>query len=78
MVKVCIDTNIWISGVLFSGKPAEIVTAAFNRKFDVVLSKVIVEEVESNLLHKFHFSRANTKKLINRLLQISDLFEPTG
>ena len=78
MLKVCIDTNVWISGVVFSGKPSEIVTAAFNRKFEVVLSKVILDEVERNLLNKFHFSRANTKRLINRLLQIADLYEPSG
>src|SRR5260221_12324731 len=78
MLKVCIDTNVWISGVIFSGKPAEIVTAAFNRKFEVVLSQVILAEVERNLLQKFHFSRSNSKKLINRLLQIADLYEPSG
>ena len=78
MLKVCIDTNVWISGVIFSGKPAEIITAAFNRKFEVVLSQVILEEVERNLLNKFHFSRSNAKKLMNRLLQIADLYEPPG
>lgn len=78
MLKVCIDTNVWISGIVFSGKPAEVVSAAFNKKFEVVLSKIILEEIERNLLYKFHFSRAGTKKLINRILQIADLCEPTG
>jgi len=39
MLKVCIDTNIWISGIIFSGKPAEVVTAALNKKFELVLRK---------------------------------------
>lgn len=78
MLKICIDTNIWISGIVFSGKPAEVVSAAFNRKFDVVLSQVILDELEKNLLNKFHFSRSNTKRLIRRILQIADLYEPTG
>jgi len=78
MLKVCIDTNVWISGVLFSGKPAEIVTAALNRKFEVVLSRVILDEIEKNLLSKFKFSRRNTRKLINRILQVADLYEPSG
>jgi putative PIN family toxin of toxin-antitoxin system len=78
MLKVCIDTNVWISGVIFSGKPAEIVTAAFNRKFELILSKVILDEVERNLLSKFKFSRGNVKKLMNRILQSADLYEPTG
>lgn len=63
---------------MFSGKPAEVVTAAFNRKFQLVLSQVILDEIERNLLTKFNFSRKNAQRLINRLLQISDLYEPHG
>jgi putative PIN family toxin of toxin-antitoxin system len=78
MLKVCIDTNIWISGIMFSGKPADIVTAAFNRKFEVVLSQVILNEIERNLLNKFEMSHKNTARFIRRILQISDLYEPKG
>ena len=78
MLKVCIDTNVWISGVIFSGKPAEVVTAALNRKFEVILSRAILDEIEKNLLGKFKFSQRNTRKLINRILQVADLYEPSG
>jgi uncharacterized protein len=78
MTKVCIDTNIWISGILFSGRPATVVSAAFDRKFQVVSSQIILNELEKNLLQKFDFSRKNTKRLIYRILQIADLYEPSG
>lgn len=78
MLKACIDTNVWISGILFSGTPAEVVTAAFNKKFELILSQIILDELEKNLLHKFHFSRTSTKKLIHRILQVADLYEPSG
>jgi uncharacterized protein len=78
VLKACIDTNVWISGVIFSGKPAEVVTAAFNRRFEVVLSKVVLDEIERNLIGKFKFGHRNTRKLINRILQVADLYEPTG
>ncbi len=78
MLKVCIDTNVWISGVIFSGPPADIVTAAFNRKFELIMSQVILDEIEKNLLSRFHFSLKNTRKLIRRILQIADLYEPSG
>ncbi len=78
MLKTCIDTNIWISGILFSGRPAEVVSAAFNRKFQVISSKIILDELEKNLIQKFNFSGKNTKRLIRRILQIADLYEPTG
>lgn len=78
MQKACIDTNIWISGLLFSGRPAEVVTAAFNRKFTVICSQVILDELERNLLNKFNFSTKNCSKIINRILQLADLYEPSG
>jgi len=78
MLKVCIDTNVWISGVLFKGPPATIVAAALNKKFNLILSKVILEEIERNLVGKFGLSKANTRKLIHRILESADLFEPRG
>jgi uncharacterized protein len=78
MLKVCIDTNIWISGVLFSGKPAEIVTGAFNRKFQTIASQIILDELSKNLIEKFGLGRRNTNKFIRRITQIADLFEPLG
>lgn len=78
MLKACIDTNISLSGVIFSGKPADIVTAAFNRKFHVVSSRIILDEVERHLLGKFRFSPRNTRRFIGSILQIVDLYEPTG
>lgn len=78
MLKACIDSNIWISGIIFSGKPAEVVAAAFNKKFQVILSRVILDELERNLLSKFHFGHSNTKRMIRRILQVADLYEPSG
>jgi putative PIN family toxin of toxin-antitoxin system len=78
MLKACVDTNIWISGIVFSGQPAEIVTAALSRKFQVILSEVILEELERNLLGKFQFGRASVRRLLNRILQVADLYEPFG
>lgn len=78
MLKVCIDTNVWIIGIMFNGKTAEVITTAFNRKFKLVLSKIILDEVERNLLNKFKFSQRNIGKLIHRILQIADLYEPIG
>ncbi|MBF0363016.1 MAG: putative toxin-antitoxin system toxin component, PIN family [Oligoflexia bacterium] len=78
MLKVCIDTNIWISGVMFSGSPSVVVDLAFNRKINVISSMIILEELKKNLINKFDFSPKKVAKLINRILQITDLYEPNG
>ena len=53
MLKVCIDTNIWISGLLYSGPPAEIVNRALKKRLQVVASDAILSELEKNLTGKF-------------------------
>ena len=78
VLKACIDTNVWISGILFSGPPAVIVTAALHQKFEVIASQVILEEIERNLLVKFEFGKANTRRLMHRILQVAELYEPAG
>lgn len=78
MLKTCIDTNVWISGILFNGPPATVVTAALNQRFEVIASSVILEEIERNLLEKFGFGKANTRRFLRRILQIADLYEPPG
>jgi putative PIN family toxin of toxin-antitoxin system len=78
MLKTCIDSNVWISGVAFGGPPGAVAMAALDRKFEVICSRLILEEVERTLLFKIKFGRANTRRLINRMLQVVDLYEPTG
>ena len=78
MLKTCVDTNVWISGILFGGAPATIVTAALHQRFEVIASQVILEEIERNLLIKFGFGKTNTRRFMHRILQVADLYEPAG
>lgn len=78
MLKVCLDTNVWISGLAFSGVPAEIVNLAFSRKFQVVTSTLILEELNRNLVKKFDVNPKRAKHLCFRIAQISDVYEPKG
>jgi putative PIN family toxin of toxin-antitoxin system len=78
MLKVCLDTNVWISGLAFSGTPAEIVSLAFSRKFQVVTSNLILEELNRNLVKKFGVNPKRAKHLCFRIAQIADVYEPKG
>jgi len=78
VLKVCLDTNVWISGLAFSGVPAEIVSLAFNRKFQVVTSSLILEELNRNLVKKFDVNPKRAKHLCFRIAQIADVYEPKG
>lgn len=79
MLKVCLDTNVWLSGIAFpTGKPAEIVTSALNRKFQIITSLFILSEVERNLIKKFDVSAKKAKRLTFRISQIADVYDPKG
>ena len=45
-MKIILDTNVFISGVFFSGPPHRILKAWSDREIDLVLSPEILEEYE--------------------------------
>lgn len=66
MIKACLDSNIWISAFIFSGKPAEILDLAVEKKFISVTSPQIIAEVGKVFSKKF----AQDEKLIKRELKV--------
>lgn len=51
--RVVLDSNIYISGLIFGGVPAEILAAAVAGSFVLCVSDVIRDEVVSTLKEKF-------------------------
>ena len=43
-MRIVLDTNVFISGIFFSGPPAKILRAWKDSKLKIVLSKEIIEE----------------------------------
>lgn len=43
-MKIVLDTNVFISGVFFTGPPYQILKAWHDRKFEILISKEILEE----------------------------------
>lgn len=66
MIKACLDSNIWISAFIFSGKPAEILDLAVEKKFISVTSPQIIAEVGKVFSEKF----AQDEKLIKGELKV--------
>ncbi len=44
MMKAIVDTNVFMSGIFWAGPPAKILQAWNEKKFEIVLSKEILEE----------------------------------
>ena len=45
-MKVILDTDVFISGIFFSGPPSQILKAWANQTFQIVLSRQILEEYQ--------------------------------
>ncbi|MHB8744528.1 MAG: putative toxin-antitoxin system toxin component, PIN family [Sulfuricaulis sp.] len=46
MIRAVIDTNITVSGLLFGGLPLKIIHAALAKRLELVISPVLIDELE--------------------------------
>ena len=72
-MKVVIDTNIVVSGLLFGGKPLQILEAVIDGKIEAYTSEVLVEELLRILDEKFRLPKerlTETGELIRENFEI--------
>lgn len=66
-VRVVIDTNVYISGLIFTGKPNEVLELMIKEKIEVYISPFILEEVETILKKTFGWDEKQVKKALNQI-----------
>lgn len=73
MIKIVLDTNEYISGVINKqSNPAKIIQAWRRKKVDLIISPSIKEEVERvvrypKIKDKYHITEGRIKRLLNNL-----------
>jgi len=67
-LRVVLDTNVLISGILWDGKPAEIIRKAENEEIKVIISDQILEELEGVL--KRPYFKKNFENMDKRIREI--------
>jgi putative PIN family toxin of toxin-antitoxin system len=78
-VKIVLDTNVFISGVFFSGPPSIILQAWRDSKIQIILSEEILEEyqrVAEELSSKF--PAVDIDRIIELLTIYGEVFETKG
>lgn len=78
MTKACLDTNVWISGILFEGAPKDVVKLALKKKFSLIISDIILDELQRNLIQKFGVTPYKARFLLRQITQVSDVYQPRG
>lgn len=64
-MKVVVDTNVVISGLLWFGVPHEVLDAAKAKKFEIICTEALVDELH-NVLSRSKFDKPLAKRALNR------------
>jgi len=75
--RVTLDSNIYLSALVFGGKPKRILEMAIEGEIEVAVSDPIIEEVQRHLLGKFGWSEARAAEAIESMLELATHVTPT-
>ena len=76
MRKIILDTNVFISGILFGGNPKKLIQAWLDNKFTLCLSPQLKAEILNKLKNKFLLSKESLAIIENALDAKSQKFVP--
>lgn len=78
MIRVVADTNIYISAILFGGKPEEIRKLARQGTIELLVSETILAEITGVLKRKFGWSDWQISEVIKDIRSITTLITPVS
>jgi putative PIN family toxin of toxin-antitoxin system len=77
LIKIVLDTNVFISGIIFGGYSKEILEAAVEGKVQLAVSDDILNEISEVLQRKkFNFMPSITRQIISEIEKISEVITP--
>lgn len=73
--KVVLDTNIYISAIMFGGNPKKILKLAMLKKIKVFISTLILLEISGKLHKKFKLSEEDVTKILKGISKITEVIQ---
>jgi putative PIN family toxin of toxin-antitoxin system len=74
--KVVIDTNVFVSGLTFKGKPREVLDLVWRGDIEACISSFILKELEETLKKDFGWNRDQIKHTIEKIKDKTTLVHP--
>lgn len=74
--KVVIDTNVFISGLNFTGKPSEVLELFVKGKIEVYISPFILKELGRILKEKFEWDERQFQKVLDKIKKKAIMVQP--
>ncbi len=75
-MRVVLDTNVYISALMFRGLPGSLLDLAFLRSFTLIISPALLEELDEKLRKKFGVSPEDAALIRSRLENVAAVVEP--
>jgi putative PIN family toxin of toxin-antitoxin system len=76
MSRVVLDTNVYISALMFGGLPGSLLDLALLRSFTLIISPALLDELDEKLRAKFGVSPEDAAFLRARLENLAQVVEP--
>ena len=76
MLRVVLDTNIYISAILFAGKPEDIIKLVREGIVEVLISEAIILEIAEVLRRKFGWESWQISRVIDDIRETATLTIP--
>jgi putative PIN family toxin of toxin-antitoxin system len=76
MSRVVLDTNVYISALMFGGLPGSLLDLAFLRAFTLVISPALLDELEEKLRAKFELTIEDSAFLRAKLEDVAQVVDP--
>jgi len=75
--RVTLDSNVYLSGFVFGGKPKRILEMAIDGEIEVAVSDPIIQEVRRHLLGKFGWSEPRAAEAVESIAEFAKHVTPT-
>ncbi len=76
MSRVVLDTNVYISALMFGGLPGSLLDLAFLRAFTLIVSPAPLDELDEKLQAKFGMTIKDAAFLRARLENVAQIVKP--
>jgi putative PIN family toxin of toxin-antitoxin system len=76
MIRVVLDTNVYISALMLGGLPGSLLNLALLQSFLLVISPDLLDELDEKLRIKFEVSAEDTAMIRAKLESIAEIVRP--
>lgn len=76
MIRVVLDTNVYISALMFGGLPGSLLDLAVLQSFLVVISPALLDELDEKLRLKFEVPAEDTAIIRAKLESVAEIVRP--